>query len=218
MPHVVSRRPPVGGAVVVVLEGALATGSGDIQGIVAQAVGQRFCIGVVERELQSMAYALAQNCLQRLVVHRGAGFRDQQVVGSDAYGWVDRVHAEVRVVVKRSGRGIAVHQILIDVAVVLNVLALFAQVSNLQRQGSAHRIFTGETPFLHVRRLDILRINIERAPITHGAAGKTLLRCARISRIAGRRSNGAYIHCLNKRSNGSQTLIGRVALKELVAP
>lgn len=117
-------------------------------------------------------------------------------------------------VIKRSGGGIAVHQILVDVAVVFYVLALFAQISNLQRQSSAHRIFAGKAPFLHVRRLDILRIDIERAPITHGAAGKALLRCARISRIAGRGSNGAYVHRLDEGSNGSQTLIGRVALKE----
>src|SRR3984957_4652571 len=95
MPYVVTGRAPVCGAVVVVLEGALATeeSSGHVHRIIARAVGQRFRIRVVERELQSMAHPLPHDGLQRAEIHRRARFRDQQGVGPDAYGRINRVHA-----------------------------------------------------------------------------------------------------------------------------
>jgi hypothetical protein len=67
---VITRQAIVGGAVVVVLE--CAAEAIDVQSVVAQAVGHRLSVGVVDSVFEAMTQALAQHRLQRVVVHHGA--------------------------------------------------------------------------------------------------------------------------------------------------
>ena len=79
-----------------------------------------------------MMEALAEHHLERVVVHHGARLGDQQAaVATDAQRGVDSGQPDVLAVVER-GRGlIAIDGVLVDIAVILNVLALFADVARL---------------------------------------------------------------------------------------
>ena len=128
--HVVPSRTVVATAVVVVLEGAAE--AVDLQSIVAQAVGHGSTVSVVDSEFQTMIEALTKNRLECVVVHHGARLGDQQAaVATDAQRGVDSGQPDVLAVVER-GRGlIAIDGVLVDIAVILNVLALFADVARL---------------------------------------------------------------------------------------
>ena len=77
--------------------------------------------------------------------------------------------------------GSPVDAVLVEVAVVFDVLALLAEVADLQRQGVRDGVFGGEVPLLNIGRLDVLRIDVEGAAVLGGAAGEALFRRARRS-------------------------------------
>ena len=93
MGRIVTGRAVVGGAVVVVLEGAAVTVH--VQGIIAKPVGHRLALRVIDRVFQSIRQTLAQRCPQRVVVHHGARFRNQQRIGADRDTRIDGVDPQV---------------------------------------------------------------------------------------------------------------------------
>src|SRR6185437_13485049 len=115
---------------------------------------------------------------------------------------------------ERGGSFIPVHSVLVDVAVVFNVLTLFSEVTDLQRGRAGQSIFTRQTPFLDVGRLDILRVHVEGAAVLHCTSRESLLRRARSSWIARSWRDGLDVHSLDEWSNRGEALVGRVALIE----
>ena len=221
MLHVVPGRTVVCSAVVVVLEcAAVAT---HVQRIVAQAVGHSLAIGVVDREFEAMVDALAQDRLHGVVVHHGARLGDEQGTRADANrrcgaGRIHAVDADVLVVVERGRGWIGVIQRSVDVAVVLNMLALLAHIAHLQRSGAGERVLYRQIPFLHVRRLDILRIDAEvgRAAVGGCAAGKAFFRGTGRGNVTGRGRVYLDVDGLDEGRDSSETLVVGVAFKEAV--
>ncbi len=78
-----------------------------------------------------MAEPLPQDGLKRVVLHCRPRLRNQQRTRADAHRRINRIHPQILVVVVGSGRRIAIHQPLIQISIVLDVLTLFTQIANL---------------------------------------------------------------------------------------
>ena len=209
--HVVPRRTVIRLAVVVVLKRpAVAV---HVQPVVTQTVRHRLAPGVVHRKLQAAAHALTQRRLQPVEVHLRPRLRDHQDLRSHRRAQV------LVVVVQRRGR-IPVHKILVQVAVVLDVLPRLAHVPRLHRRRAGDRVLRGQVPLLHIRRLLVLRIHLRHRPARRSR--ESLLHCPRSPAArrtrARRRRDCVDGHRLNERRLRRQPLVRRVALLETRRP